>query len=217
MEKDIKTRLSEEEERKLGEQIQQGNTKAVDSLVTANLGFVVSIARQYANKGLDLDDLVSEGNIALMLAAYKWNPEKGIRFVQYAVWDIRKAMEQALGQQVNVVRKPHSDTLRMSQVSMDAPLRQGYTRTLGESMPARNNRSQQEEVDNNSMGYGLSQCLNVLSDREQKIITLFYGLDGDQMNMAEIGEHMQLKRERVRQIRKKAERKLRPYLREIMK
>lgn len=217
MEKDIKTRLSEEEERKLGEQIQQGNTKAVDSLVTANLGFVVSIARQYANKGLDLDDLVSEGNIALMLAAYKWNPEKGIRFVQYAVWDIRKAMEQALGQQVNVVRKPQSDTLRMSQVSMDAPLRQGYTRTLGESMPARNNRSQQEEVDNNSMGYGLSQCLNVLSDREQKIITLFYGLDGDQMNMAEIGEHMQLKRERVRQIRKKAERKLRPYLREIMK
>lgn len=217
MEKDIKTRLSEEEERKLGEQIQQGNTKAVDSLVTANLGFVVSIARQYANKGLDLDDLVSEGNIALMLAAYKWNPEKGIRFVQYAVWDIRKAMEQALAQQVNVVRKPQSDTLRMSQVSMDAPLRQGYTRTLGESMPARNNRSQQEEVDNNSMGYGLSQCLNVLSDREQKIITLFYGLDGDQMNMAEIGEHMQLKRERVRQIRKKAERKLRPYLREIMK
>lgn len=217
MEKDIKTRLSEEEERKLGEQIQQGNTKAVDSLVTANLGFVVSIARQYANKGLDLDDLVSEGNIALMLAAYKWNPEKGIRFVQYAVWDIRKAMEQALGQQVNVVRKPQSDTLRMSQVSMDAPLRQGYTRTLGESMPARNNRSQQEEVDNNSMGYGLSQCLNVLSDRELKIITLFYGLDGDQMNMTEIGEHMQLKRERVRQIRKKAERKLRPYLREIMK
>lgn len=217
MEKDIKTRLSEDEERTLGEQIQQGNTKAVDSLVTANLGFVVSIARQYVGKGLDLDDLVSEGNIAMMLAAMKWKPEKGTRFVQYAVWDIRKAMEHALGQQVGVVRKPQKDTLRMSQVSMDAPLRQGYTRTLGESMPARNSRSQQEDVDNNDMGYGLSRCLHVLSERERKVITLFYGLGDKQMNMAEIAGMMQLKRERVRQIRKKAERKLRRPLRDIMK
>lgn len=217
MEKDIKTRLSEEEERTLGEQIQQGNMKAVDSLVTANLGFVVSVARQYANKGLDMDDLVSEGNIAMMLAAHKWNPEKGVRFVQYAVWDIRKAMEQALGQQVSVVRKPQKDTLRMSQVSMDAPLRQGYTRTLGESMPAKNARSQQDDVDNSFMGYGLSQCIHVLTEREQKIIKLFYGLEGEQMNMKEIGDMMMLKRERVRQIRKKAERRLRRHLREITK
>lgn len=217
MEKDAKTRLSEEEERKLGEQIQQGNAKAVDSLVTANLGFVVSVARQYVGKGVDLDDLVSEGNIALMMAAYKWNPEKGVRFVQYAVWDIRKAMEQAIGEQANVVRKPQKDALKMKQVSMDAPLRQGYTRTLGESMPAKGNRTQQEEADNNTMGYGLSQCIHVLNEREQKIITLFYGLNGEQMNMAEIGEMMMLKRERVRQIRKKAERKLRSHLREIIK
>lgn len=217
MEKDQKYRLTEDEERRLGELIQQGDRHAADTLITANLGFVVSIARQYVGKGLELDDLVSEGNIALMLAAYKWDPSKGVRFVQYAVWDIRRAMEQAIEQQTSIVRKPQSVDMKMSQVSMDAPLRQGYTRTLGESMPSRDNRPQTEEVDDFSAGYGLLQSLHHLNEREQKVITLFYGLKGVQMNMSEIASMMQLKRERVRQIRKKAERKLRRPMRDIMK
>lgn len=216
MEKNEKNKLSPEQERYLGERIQQGDQRAVDALVTANLGFVVSIARQYVGKGLDLDDLVSEGNIAMMLAAMKWDPAKCGRFVQYAVWDIRKAMEQALGQQVSVVRKPQSDTLRMSQVSMDAPLRQGYTRTLGESMPSRSNRPQDDDVDASVASYGLAECLYVLNERERKIITLFYGIGQEQMNMTEIAMQMNLRRERVRQIRKKAERKLRRPMRETL-
>lgn len=217
MEKDQKHRLTEDEECRLGELVQQGDRHAADTLITANLGFVVSVARQYVGKGLELDDLVSEGNIALMLAAYKWNPSKGVRFVQYAVWDIRRAIEQAIEQQTSIVRKPQSVDMKMSQISMDAPLRQGYTRTLGESMPSRDNRPQTEEVDDFSAGYGLLQCLHHLNEREQKVITLFYGLKGEQMNMTEIASLMQLKRERIRQIRKKAERKLRRPMREIMK
>lgn len=186
-----------------------GDNRAIDALITANIGFVVSIAKQYAGKGLPLDDLISEGNIAMMLAARKWNPDKGVRFVQYAVYDIRKAMERAIDQQVSVVRKPLSDDSKMSQLSMDAPLRKGYTRTLGETMPARGQRSQMEETDNTSLNIDLMECINTLNERESSIIKLYYGLAGEQYTMAEIGEMMNLKRERVRQIRKKAERKLR--------
>lgn len=209
------TILSEEEERRLGNLILQGDQKALDRLVTANIGFVVSIAKQYSGQGLQLDDLVSEGNIAMMLAAMKWDPEKSARFVQYAVWDIRKAMEHAISQQVGVVRKPVSDSGNMSQVSMDAPLRSGYTRTLGETMPARGQRSQQEETDNASYAFGLSESLHLLNEREQKVICMYYGLNSDAMTMMEIAEAMNLKRERVRQIRKKAEQKLRRPLRQL--
>lgn len=207
--------LTEAEERRLGELIAQGDQKALDRLVTANIGFVVSVARQYNGKGLPLDDLVSEGNIAMMLAAMKWDPSKGTRFVQYAVWDIRKAIEHAIDQQVNVVRKPISEKSHLSQVSMDAPLRVGYTRTLGETMPARDQRSQYEETDNSSMNYGLARGLQVLSPREQEVIRKFYGLECETKTMMEIGIEMNLKRERVRQIRKKAERKLRKPMREL--
>ena len=78
---DNKLRLTDEEERHLGELIAQADQRALDRLVTANLGFVVSVARQYQDRGLSLDDLVSEGNLALMLAAGKWKPEKGVRSI----------------------------------------------------------------------------------------------------------------------------------------
>ena len=85
----LSSRLTEQEEKELGRQIANGDSKALERLITANIGFVVYVARQYQNRGLSLDDLVSEGNIAMMMAAQKWNPDKGVRFVQYAVWDIR--------------------------------------------------------------------------------------------------------------------------------
>lgn len=215
MGKDSHFILTDAEEAQLGELISQGDQKALDKLVTSNLGFVVSLARQYADKGLELDDLVSEGNIALMLAAMKWDASKGQRFVQYAVWDIRKAMERAIEQQVPIVKKPHTDKTYVSQVSMDAPLRPGYTRSLGESMPQKNQVEQTQITDESSFDYELLQSLHVLNEREQNIIRLYYGVDGDSLNMSEIAQMMNLKRERVRQIRKKAERKLRKPMRNM--
>lgn len=212
--KKIQHLLTDEEERQLGERIQQGDQHSLDRLVTANLGFVISVARQYQDKGLDLDDLVSEGNIALMMAASKWNPSKGGRFIQYAVWDIRRAITNAISQQNGVVRKPQSANGKMSQVSMDAPLRKGYTRTLGETMPAKGHRPQDAETDDASFGYGLLEGIHILNEREKEVVKYYYGLGVEQLTMAEIGEKMGLKRERVRQIRKKAERKLRKPLRE---
>ena len=169
-----------------------------ERLVTANLGFVVSVARQYQDNGLSLDDLVSEGNLALMLAAGKWKPEKGIRFVQYAVWDIRKAIERAIEQQGNIIH--------------DAPASVGFTNSRVDMAVAKSNRKADESVSFLSADTELTGSLGCLNERERKVIILYYGLGTDALTMMEIAEEMGLKRERVRQIRKKAERKLRKPL-----
>ena len=195
---DNKLRLTDEEERLLGERIAQGDQHALERLVTANLGFVVSVARQYQDNGLSLDDLVSEGNLALMLAAGKWKPEKGIRFVQYAVWDIRKAIERAIEQQGNIIH--------------DAPASVGFTNSRVDMAVAKSNRNADESVSFLSADTELTGSLGCLNERERKVIILYYGLGTDALTMMEIAEEMGLKRERVRQIRKKAERKLRKPL-----
>lgn len=192
---DNKLRLTDEEERQLGERIAQGDQHALERLVTANLGFVVSVARQYQDNGLSLDDLVSEGNLALMLAAGKWKPEKGIRFVQYAVWDIRKAIERAIEQQGNIIH--------------DAPASVGFTNSRVDMAVAKSNRNADESVSFLSADTELTGSLGCLNERERKVIILYYGLGTDALTMMEIANEMGLKRERVRQIRKKAERKLR--------
>ena len=195
---DNKLRLTDEEERQLGERIAQGDQQALEKLVTANLGFVVSVARQYQDNGLSLDDLVSEGNLALMLAAGKWKPEKGIRFVQYAVWDIRKAIERAIEQQGNIIH--------------DAPASVGFTNSRVDMAVAKSNRNADESVTFLSADTELAGSLGCLNERERKVIILYYGLGTDALTMMEIANEMGLKRERVRQIRKKAERKLRKPL-----
>jgi RNA polymerase primary sigma factor len=192
---DNKPRLTDEEERMLGERISQGDQLALDKLVTANLGFVVSVARQYQDRGLSLDDLVSEGNLALMLAAGKWKPEKGVRFVQYAVWDIRRAIERAIDQQENIIH--------------DAPSSVGFTNSRVDMVVAKTNRNIHDEIGLSSAGSELLGSLGCLNERERKVITLYYGLGTNALTMIEIAMEMGLKRERVRQIRKKAERKLR--------
>ena len=192
---DNKPRLTDEEERQLGERIAQGDQQALERLVTANLGFVVSVARQYQDRGLSLDDLVSEGNLALMLAAGKWKPEKGVRFVQYAVWDIRRAIERAIDQQENIIH--------------DAPSSVGFTNSRVDMVVAKTNRNIHDEIGLSSAGSELLGSLGCLNERERKVITLYYGLGTNALTMIEIAMEMGLKRERVRQIRKKAERKLR--------
>jgi len=192
---DNKPRLTDEEERMLGERISQGDQQALDKLVTANLGFVVSVARQYQDRGLSLDDLVSEGNLALMLAAGKWKPEKGVRFVQYAVWDIRRAIERAIDQQENIIH--------------DASSSVGFTNSRVDMVVAKTNRNIHDEIGLSSAGSELLGSLGCLNERERKVITLYYGLGTNALTMIEIAMEMGLKRERVRQIRKKAERKLR--------
>lgn len=209
--------LSDEEERALAERIQKGDERAIDKLVTSNLRFVVSIARQYADKGLSMDDLISEGNIALMFAARKWQPNNEERFVNYAVWDVRKAMQEALPEQSTMItlpKKGSEEEKNMRRFSTDAPLHPGQTNTLGDMLkagkPMTDDAAQDREV-----SFALMQALHVLNEREQAVITAYYGIGTEEhKTMAEIAEERGLKRERVRQIRKTAERKMRRVMKQ---
>src|SRR3954462_3404595 len=98
--------MSEEEEVLVARRIREGDPRSMDKLIQANLRFVVSVAKQYQNQGLALNDLINEGNIGLIKAATKFDETKGFKFISYAVWWIRQSILQALIEQPRVVRLP---------------------------------------------------------------------------------------------------------------
>ena len=98
--------ISVEEEVELAQRIHQGDQAALDKLVTANLRFVVSVAKQYQNQGLPLSDLIDEGNLGLIKAAQKFDETRGFKFISYAVWWIRQSILQAIAEDSNLVRIP---------------------------------------------------------------------------------------------------------------
>lgn len=186
-----------------------------DKLVTDNIGYVVNMAKQYAGRGVDIDDLVSEGNIAMIDAAGKFDPSRGKRFVSYAAPFIRHAMEHAIEQQAGLYRVPRSEATRDTKkrkmpVSVDQPIPIGSTTGFNLLSVLVNNNVKQADLsleDEETMQH-LKRVLDVLDDREREVVTRFYGLGSASFTMAEIGEAMGLKRERVRQIRDKAVRKM---------
>jgi RNA polymerase primary sigma factor len=98
--------LTRAEEQDLARRIRAGEKSALDRMVQANLRFVVSIAKQYANQGLPLEDLINEGNLGLIKAAHRFDEERGFKFISYAVWWIRQAMLQSLAEHSRIVRLP---------------------------------------------------------------------------------------------------------------
>lgn len=106
----------------LAKQIKEGNKQALNELVCANLRFVVSVAKQYQNRGLGLADLVNEGNIGLLHAAEKFDETKGFKFISYAVWWIRQSILQALAEQSRNIRIP------INQVGVISKINKVYSR-----------------------------------------------------------------------------------------
>lgn len=106
--------LSLEEELELAEKIQQGDKEALNKLVTSNLRFVVSVAKQYQSKGVELLDLINDGNMGMIKAAEKFDPKKGIKFISYAVWWIRQAIMDTINIKAKMVRIPST---RMSNIN----------------------------------------------------------------------------------------------------
>lgn len=208
--------LSEADEQALAVRISQGDDKAVERLVTANLRYVVALARQFAEKGeVSMSDLISEGNMAMLIAARKWDPAKQPRFVAYASYSVRKAMMAALPQQGPMMTLPKSTTSTpqdLRRMSTDAPVHPGQKNTLGDMLRAGKPMTD-DGAELADTSYALSQAISHLNERERDIMTHYYGIGvDDQMTMTEIAQRMDLKRERVRQIRKTAERKLRRIL-----
>ncbi len=208
--------LSMEEEQALSERIHQGDRQALNKLTEANLRFVVAVAKHFQGQGLGMNDLISEGNVALLQAAEKFEAGRGLRFMAFAEMYIRRAIERALNEQAGIYRLPRGERNPIEQsnskpFSVDAPLATGANVSLlnvlhdGDAPEA--DREAVEAFDRKA----LEEAMTVLNDRERVVIAAFYGIGQDHTTLAEIGNRLEVKRERVRQIRKTALRKLAKY------
>ena len=243
--------ITPEEEVRLAKEIKKGNQDALDKLVRANLRFVVSVAKQYQNRSLPLNDLINEGNLGLIKAAKKFDETKGFKFISYAVWWIRQSILQALAEQSRIVRLPLNkigsinkinktyafleqsherppsaeeiakeldmtindvkESMKNSgrHVSMDAPLVEGEDSNLYDVLRSGESPNPDRALLHESLKTEIERALETLTPREADVIRLYFGL-GEQhpMTLEEIGETFDLTRERVRQIKEKAIRRL---------
>lgn len=243
--------LTPEQEVELAQRIKKGDREAQEKLVKANLRFVVSVAKQYQNQGLSLDDLINEGNLGLIKAAEKFDETRGFKFISYAVWWIRQNILQAIAEQSRIVRLPLNqvgsvnkvnkmankfeqenerkpnidelaartdlsadkveDALNLSgrHVSMDAPFADDDSNSLIDVLPNQNIPAADDELVKQSLKEEIASALSILSDKERSIVENFYGINGPELTLEEIGSKYGLTRERVRQIKEKAIRHLR--------
>ena len=248
-----------DDEVKLAQQIRNGDRKALDKLVSSNLRFVVSVAKQYQNQGLSLPDLINEGNLGLIKAAEKFDETRGFKFISYAVWWIRQAILQALAEQSRIVRLPLNqvgslnkinkalsrfeqenerrpspeelaeeldmpidkvaDTIKISgrHVSVDAPFVEGEDNSLLDVLPNDDSPVADSSLLDESLSTEINRTLDtMLSEREREIVKKFFGIACQEMTLEEIGDEFGLTRERVRQIKEKALKKLRNNPKKIL-
>ena len=111
--------ISVEEEVELAQRIRKGDRKALEKLTKANLRFVVSVAKQYQNQGLSLQDLINEGNVGLIKAAEKFDETRGFKFISYAVWWIRQSILQAIAEQSRIVRLPLNQVGSLNKINRE--------------------------------------------------------------------------------------------------
>ena len=201
-----KSLLSDEQEKQLAERIKDGDEKAIDELVSANLRYVVTLANQYARQGV---------SVGLLKAARKYGNASDKRFVSFAAPYIRDYMERAIERQTGLLRTPMTEAakiehLRSKMMSMSEPIPAGSQNnfSLLNVLEDTNASSADENVERATLSDELKGVMSVLNERESQVLVDFYGLQGERLTMAEIGEKMQLKRERVRQVRDTALRKL---------
>lgn len=198
--------LTEEEEQRLSARVLKGDERALNKLIEANLRFVVVIARQYLGKGLSMEDLVSEGNMGLMKAARKYDASKGLRFVNYAVVPIRQQIEKAL--KVESAEQRVENRSDGQTRSVDAPLGTKTNMSLLSVLVDTNSPLADERVYQSNVEAAVEYALRSLDERESNVVNAYFGIGQEHATMAEIAEEMNLKRERVRQIRDKAIRKM---------
>ena len=208
--------LTDEQERQLAQRIQDGDPAAISELVEPNLRFVLTIANQYRGHDVAFDDLVSEGNIGLMKAASRYSPYPGKRFVTFAAPIIRDCIERYIDSHTGLYNIPHdelnsAESRRRHPVSVDAPIPAGSNNNFSllnllenVDSPYADKNLTQEDVESR-----IKIIFNQLDERERQVMTLIYGIGTHRHTMAEVGMLLDLKRERVRQIRDKALRKLR--------
>lgn len=248
--------LTPEQEVELAEKIKQGDKKARTHMIKANLRLVVKIAQDYSNYGLPLSDLISEGNIGLMKAVERFDPEKGGKLSTYASWWIKQSIKRALANQSKTIRLPVHMVDKISKMrrisnmlaeeygreptdselsevlgiprkklamlkqaaqrpaSLDAPVHEGETNDYGEIIGDERAVDPALALEGKNMHGQLDGLLDILDEREQRIIDARFGLDGQKpKTLEEVGLEFGVTRERIRQLQNVALAKMRKSLR----
>ncbi len=243
--------ITPEEEKRLGAMAQEGDEEAIQALAKANLRFVISVAKKYQNRGVSLTDLIQEGNVGLVTAARKFDPEQGVKFISYAVWWIRQAILASLANQGRPVRVPLNrasdlarifrekerlkqelgreptsyelgraarltpelveslQTLNAAEIRLDAPIGDSEDSQLVERFITEEAPEPEVEVENRLLHEAISKALGNLEDRDAEVLKMYFGLEGEREHtLEEIGNHLGVTRERIRQLRDRALRRL---------
>ncbi len=210
-----------------------------NEMVVGNLRFVISVAKMYQNQGMDIMDLISEGNIGLIKAAEKFNPSSGLKFISYAVWWVRQSIMASLNENARTIRIPSNlvqeaqkkkkkdevleeDNYLMSEENNNNPSNNlpycvGLFSEINEDgdtlidvIPNKNADSPEQFLNSTEeIKKKVELMLGILDDRERIIITKYFGLTGTESNLEDLGEEFGCTKERIRQLKDKAIKKLR--------
>lgn len=182
--------LSRKEERELGMRIKQGDKDALNKLVMHNLKFVVSMAKNYRDKGVPFEDLISEGNMGLYHAAEKYDGSRSTRFITYAVWWIKNSFNECIKRNNGFNETDVDDYIKGRKINDTFK-----SEIINEDFEERLNDMQ-------SRNTSVEELMECLQERERKVVTMFFGLNGEmEMNLDEIGKSLSISMERVRQIK----------------